>query len=498
MKRTSTVWLIYLLALVATTAAMGWVTHHTLQLEREEKLTALRAENERLALWRMESVLLPFVSSESSRDYSEWGSFEWGNREHSGKSEAGEPTSPGDLVFTVRFGSPYVAEYFRCDSTGRFATGNSITVDTLAGAPLTPETEPDELASFGSDASREALFATTREAREAFPLSTTIRNRWMPVPEIFEPENPQQAENQSALPFDPGSQQVQTLALGPEQQRARSSQEFQRRMNNTGQNGSNFISQVAMANGFSNSANSSPIGEDGAGPMTAFWLDDDLILARHVSRENWEAVEGGILNQDAISQALLAEVRGMFPSAKLAPAESERVDNPLALASLPLKLIPGAMPVDESRGWTPMSTSLAIARAECSRHRRAASGSRAAQRTSSRFRFRRHARTAIAAHHVPIVFRSAGGPTEPHRRKTRHVRNDFTERVRTAQPPRRERSELVATRSDIRARVNRGRFLGRSIVTISPRARTSSRPGWNDAGSHVERSRSFGGGPYGA
>ena len=145
MKRTSTVWLIYLLALVATTAAMGWVTHHTLQLEREEKLTALRAENERLALWRMESVLLPFVSSESSRDYSEWGSFEWGNREHPGKSEAGEPASPGDLVFTVRFGSPYVAEYFRCDSTGRFATGNSIMVDTLAGAPMPPETEPGEL-----------------------------------------------------------------------------------------------------------------------------------------------------------------------------------------------------------------------------------------------------------------------------------------------------------------------------------------------------------------
>ena len=183
----------------------------------------------------------------------------------------------------------------------------------------------------------------------------------MTVPEIFEPENPQQAENQSVEQFDPGPQQVQTLAQGPEQQKERSSQEFQRRMNNSGQNGSNFLSQVAMANGLSNSVNSFPIGEDGAGPMTAFWLDEDLILARHVSVGNWEAVEGGILNQDAISQALLAEVRGMFPNAKIAPTESGRADNPLALASLPLKLIPGEMPVAESRGWTPMSTSLAIA-----------------------------------------------------------------------------------------------------------------------------------------
>jgi signal transduction histidine kinase len=365
MKRTSTVWLIYVLVLVTTTAAMGWVTHHTLQLEREEKLTALRAENERLALWRMESVLLPFVSSESSRDYSEWGSLEWGNRLQPGKGEIGEPGSPGDLFFTVRFGSPYVAQYFRCDSTGRFATGRSVTAESIAGELMPPDLENDELASFGSESSRETLFATTRSAREAFPLSMTVRNRWMTVPEILEANALQQGEagqfQQSAEQLDPGPQQVQTLAQGPEQQKARSNQEFQRRMNNTTQNGSNYVSQVAMANGFSNGDNAFPLGEDGAGPMTAFWLDKDLILARHVSQGSWEAVEGGILNQAAITQTLLAEVRGVFPEAKLTAVRSGQTGNPLSLASLPLQLIPGPMPVGESRSWTPMSTSLAIA-----------------------------------------------------------------------------------------------------------------------------------------
>jgi signal transduction histidine kinase len=369
MKRTSTVWLIYILVLVATTAAMGWVTHHTLQLEREEKLTALRAENERLALWRMESVLLPFVSSESSRDYSEWGSREWGNTLNVGKGGGAEQPSPGNQFFSVRFGSPYVAEYFRCDSTGRFATGRSVTAETLVEHPgLTEETSPvesgsEEVAAFRIDASREALFETTRKAREAFPLSTTVRNQWMAMPGIFQTESFQQDAGepaQEAEQFNPGLQQ-QTLALGPEQQQARSNQEFQRRVNNSGQNGGNFISQVALANGFSNTANAIPIGEDGAGPMTAFWLDEDLILARHVSRGPWEAVEGGILNQNAIGQALLAEARGMFPEAALAPSRTRSADNPLALASLPLELIPGPMPVEESRSWTPMSTSLAIA-----------------------------------------------------------------------------------------------------------------------------------------
>lgn len=343
MKRTSTVWLIYLLALVATTAAMGWVTHHTLQLEREEKLTALRAENERLALWRMESVLLPFVSSESSRDYSEWGSVEWGNRLSPGKGEFGEPGIPGDLFFTVRFGSPYVEEYFRCDSTGRFATGRSVTAEDPFEELQPAGSGGEDVAEFRIDVSRDALFEMTRKAREAFPLSMTVRNPWMDLPDLF--EGPQQEAGelaqQSPGHFNPGPQQAQSLAQGPEQQKFRSTQEFERRMNNTGQNGSNFISQVAIANGFSNSVNSSPIGEDGAGPMTAFWLDDDLILARHVSVGNWEAVEGGILNQTAVTQALLTEVRDLFPNANLAPARSGTTDNPLALASLPLKLMPG-------------------------------------------------------------------------------------------------------------------------------------------------------------
>ncbi|MDA1251788.1 MAG: HAMP domain-containing sensor histidine kinase [Planctomycetota bacterium] len=367
MKRTSTVWLIYVLALATTTAAMGWVTHHTLQLEREEKLAALRAENERLALWRMESVLLPFVSSESSRDYSEWGSLDWGN---SGRiDETGEFSSSGNLFFTVRFGSPYVARYFRCDSTGRFATGRSVVADPVAAEMPPPEMPPPEmepeLSSLGSDTSRETLFATTRKARDAFPLSTTVRNPWTTFPVSSDDDGTQQdganPSEQSTDQLDSGPQEVQSLALGPKQQQERSNLEFQRRMNNTIQNGSNFVSQVALANGFSNSANASPIRRDGAGPMTAFWLDDELLLARHVSRGNWEAVEGGILKYEAIRKALLTEVRGMFPDAKLVSASSGLTGNPLALASLPLQLIPGPMPVDESRGWTPMSTSLAIA-----------------------------------------------------------------------------------------------------------------------------------------
>ena len=370
MKRTSTIWLTFLLSVTAMTAAMGWVTHHTLQLEHEERLSALRSENERLALWRMESILMPFVSSESSRDYSEWGTHEWANGD--GRGEVPDAGSPGDLFFTVRFGSPFVAEYFRCDSTGRLVTGRSITPANLlaegeeaieSAAPL--EGNSERLQKLESAGARARLFDLTRKAREACPPLMTVRGSWL---EFF-PYQADQTGGENTADANSAGQTAnaqpqiasQTLVLNREQQKARNTQEFQHRMNNTvGQNAGNFVSQAAIANGLLTD-NGFPINQDGAGPMTAFWLNDELILARHTSHSSWEAVEGCILNQQAVREALLVGVGDMFPEATVEPIGPEETDSPLALASLPLRLMPGEMPVQESSEWTPMSISLAIA-----------------------------------------------------------------------------------------------------------------------------------------
>lgn len=63
--------LLYGVLLVLMTAGMIAITIRLLTLERQEQISALRAENERLALWRIDSQLLPIVLRESSRDYSD-------------------------------------------------------------------------------------------------------------------------------------------------------------------------------------------------------------------------------------------------------------------------------------------------------------------------------------------------------------------------------------------------------------------------------------------
>lgn len=95
MKRTV---LIFLGLLVLMVAAMIGITNRMLALERNEQRQALSAESERLALWRMESQLLPIVLEESSRDYDELDS----------RSEKLNPT-PAHAIC-----------YFRCDSTEEF------------------------------------------------------------------------------------------------------------------------------------------------------------------------------------------------------------------------------------------------------------------------------------------------------------------------------------------------------------------------------------------
>ncbi len=63
------VYWLYLLLLSLTMTVMSIVTHQLRMQERLDQLQSLTAENERLALWRIESKLLPLVIRESSRVY---------------------------------------------------------------------------------------------------------------------------------------------------------------------------------------------------------------------------------------------------------------------------------------------------------------------------------------------------------------------------------------------------------------------------------------------
>ncbi len=120
------------------------------------------------------------------------------------------------------------------------------------------------------------------------------------------------------------------------------------------------------------------------GPWTALWIKTQnkrLILARQVTIGKQQVCQGILLNWDTLRDQLTAEVKDLFPQAKLQPV---RLDIPAAdksfpprpertMAALPVELDPGTqpamgplpamdprLPLDDP-GWTPLRIGLALA-----------------------------------------------------------------------------------------------------------------------------------------
>src|SRR5688572_13013143 len=75
MMRPRFIWLAFVICLAVVTLAMGWISHTVFRLETAEIQAARQSENERLALWRMDSSLMPLITRESARPAYEYQPF---------------------------------------------------------------------------------------------------------------------------------------------------------------------------------------------------------------------------------------------------------------------------------------------------------------------------------------------------------------------------------------------------------------------------------------
>ena len=193
-KRLASIWTIYLLSLIVMIAVMSWVTYSTLDLEQEERSTTLRAENERLALWRIESALLPLILEESSRDLDQWWLPE-------SIALPPLPYSDGTVSELATFDSPFVALHFQVDSHGYFVSpqvpGETLTSELLALDQITSEQLAEDQALF-----RELKSTTTAlqlfDAMQKFQPNVA---RFGP-PELLAEEIPKSRELSDSLEAD--------------------------------------------------------------------------------------------------------------------------------------------------------------------------------------------------------------------------------------------------------------------------------------------------------
>ena len=98
------------------------------------------------------------------------------------------------------------------------------------------------------------------------------------------------------------------------------------------------------------------------GAMKAVWVGEELLLARTVVLNERKYIQGCLLDWPQTKSWLAAELRDLLPEAQLVPGKTSQPDEqPLMLAALPVRLVPGRAPTEPLPPLTPIRFSLLIA-----------------------------------------------------------------------------------------------------------------------------------------
>lgn len=347
MKRLWLVWFLFALFLAVGFAAMAWISFTILRLDRAEtdaRQNAALEENVRLALWRMDSMLSPILAQEIARPYFAYTPFTPAERAYThmfSEIAFGEVLIPSPLL---TFDSTLIDLHFQ------FLPDGSLT------SPQVPTGNMRDLAS--KHVSRDRIYA----ASEKLDRLRIIIDRDSLLARL--PSQPSQPP--IAIPDPLPLQQDEADDQQLRQQRARqpqfqqalkSANEFQARDANTAK-----VSNYEFAANRATLQDADPANHISEGIMRPLWIGQTLLLARKLSINNQDYVQGCWLNLAAIRSTLLNDIRDLLPNAQLLPiATNSPESNPRRLAALPLKLVPGPPTLPHLDSLSPVRLTLLLA-----------------------------------------------------------------------------------------------------------------------------------------
>jgi signal transduction histidine kinase len=381
-------WVLFGLCLALATAAMGWVSWTALRLDAAEALAGRQAaheENVRLALWRMDSTLAPLIAQESARPYFVYKAFYPAERAYTrmyAELRPNEILLPSPLLTLT---SPEVVVHFEIGPDGGFSSPEAPQGAMLKLAErgyVSPErvrAAGEELVGLQKRLGRDALLASLPAPvapveTPGVPMQQLARNDLRPgggsnmTGQAYAPAPQEQSfDQQQEVVQQAGPQQPPPGGkMAAQRQAAKSYREFSKRSDFT-QN----AQQMAIANTNGSDVNRMPgLGPDvttavSEGILKPLWVGDQLVLARRVSVDHRDYVQGCLLNWEAIRRSLLADIADLLPRAQLEPVAGESggaADRPTQmLASVPVRLVPGPVPEDPAPAVSPVRISLLIA-----------------------------------------------------------------------------------------------------------------------------------------
>jgi len=386
---------VFLIIAGLVAGGLGWASAAVLRLEGEQRAQRQEAElasRLRLALWRLDSRILPLLAREDSRPFSHYSTV---FAPPLAFSPAGKCCLPGTVLET----SPLLGAdlqdwmllHFQVDQKSGWESPQApseellkrldIPLKRLPHTNISPERKQllDRLAH---TLAAPRLLEIAREKSK--PL--VLRETTLVLTPQQQAQPPQQLQRQQDLGNnysnnanpanpqnnDPGQQGVQDFQARAQLQN-KLLQDTNRSNNaryprawantNTYRNGADWLDTT------SHKETTGTETEVSLGSMFWLWLPacdatDHLAVARMVRIGDREVCQGIVLDQARLQEILAEEVIGLFPQARIVPVkESEPLHPERTMTTLPLELDPGPAPAADEGGtsWTPLSLGLLLA-----------------------------------------------------------------------------------------------------------------------------------------
>jgi signal transduction histidine kinase len=202
--------------------------------------------------------------------------------------------------------------------------------------------EPQQLQQLSQMVGAQSAYPQAGSVQPAFPAQMELTQQMQPS---LQRDLAQQSRKGSMNNDQTAKNTVEYLM------RSRAAQSYSR--DNAGAN--NFMNVAANGD-----CSTCPVVAEGV--LKPMWVSGALLLARRVSAGGEDYVQGCWLNWPAIRDSLLEDVADLLPNARLEPAvPASDARHERMLAALPVRLIPGAVPVELDDAGNPLHWSLAVA-----------------------------------------------------------------------------------------------------------------------------------------
>ncbi len=370
MMRPRYIWLAFVICLAVVTLAMGWISHTVFRLETAEIQAARQSENERLALWRMDSTLMPLITKESARPAYEYQPFYQPEGLYTTMFSPIDASRLQSRSSLISQDNPLIRLHFQYEADGK------------TSSPQVPTQNRRDFTEAQNFSTFECIESHAREL-EALQKQLAFADLDKALPRELEPEpvpasddaqiaevQPNAAGDFQADEFPMQSALPQQLVQPLQQKRywdnSRSVEEYKKRQgaaqkNTIQANPEPTGKPFGLAEEAAEFSETKTEEQSLHGPMHAMWHGELLLLVRRTRVEGRESIQGCLLNWPEIRGRLLLDITDLLPQAELVPVTDANANPRLLLATLPVWLSPGAAPLEFVSSVTPLRLSLLIA-----------------------------------------------------------------------------------------------------------------------------------------